>query len=166
MVRTSSRTTPREADRSRALGEVEFLAWLLDNSIPVPGTGGRRFGIDALIGFVPVVGDIFGGLMSVIVVWRGSRMGLPRIVVLRMLTNAAVDFVVGAVPLAGDAFDLWFKVNERNLGLIRRHLERPETSTRNDWLVVIGFLAAIVLLLAAAVWLLIEIISTIAGIFA
>ncbi len=166
MVRTSSRTTPREADRSRALGEVEFLAWLLDNSIPVPGTGGRRFGIDALIGFVPVVGDIFGGLMSVIVVWRGSRMGLPRIVVLRMLTNAAVDFVVGAVPLAGDAFDLWFKVNERNLGLIRRHLERPETSTRNDWLVVIGFLAAIVLLLAAAVWLLIEVISTIAGIFA
>lgn len=166
MVRTSSRTTPREADRSRALGEVEFLAWLLDNSIPVPGTGGRRFGIDALIGFVPVVGDIFGGLMSVIVVWRGSRMGLPRIVVLRMLTNAAVDFVVGAVPLAGDAFDLWFKVNERNLGLIRRHLERPETSTRNDWLVVIGFLVAIVLLLAAAVWLLIEIISTIAGIFA
>lgn len=166
MVRTSSRTTSREADRARALGEVEFLAWLLDNSIPVPGTGGRRFGIDALIGFVPVVGDIFGGLMSVIVVWRGSRMGLPRIVVLRMLTNAAVDFVVGAVPLAGDAFDLWFKVNERNLGLIRRHLERPETSTRNDWLVVIGFLAAIVLLLAAAVWLLIEIISTIAGIFA
>jgi hypothetical protein len=166
VVRTSSRTTPREADRSRALGEVEFLAWLLDNSIPVPGTGGRRFGIDALIGFVPVVGDIFGGLMSVIVVWRGSRMGLPRIVVLRMLTNAAVDFVVGAVPLAGDAFDLWFKVNERNLGLIRRHLERPETSTRNDWLVVIGFLAAIVLLLAAAVWLLIEVISTIAGIFA
>jgi hypothetical protein len=166
VVRTSSRTTPREADRSRALGEVEFLAWLLDNSIPVPGTGGRRFGIDALIGFVPVVGDIFGGLMSVIVVWRGSRMGLPRIVVLRMLTNAAVDFVVGAIPLAGDAFDLWFKVNERNLGLIRRHLERPETSTRNDWLVVVGFLAAIVLLLAAAVWLLIEIISTIAGIFA
>ena len=164
MARTSSRSVRREADRSRALGEVEFLAWLLDNSIPVPGTGGRRFGIDALIGFVPVVGDIFGGLMSVIVVWRGSRMGLPRIVVLRMLANAAVDFVVGAIPLAGDAFDLWFKVNERNLGLIRRHLERPDTSTRNDWLVVLGFLAVIVLLLAAAVWLLIEVISTIAGI--
>ena len=138
---------------------------MLDNSIPVPGTGGRRLGIDALIGFVPVVGDIFGGLMGLIVVWRGSRMGLPRIVLVRMLANVAVDFVVGAIPFAGDAFDLWFKVNERNLGLIRRHLERPETSTRNDWLVVLGFVVAIVLLLAAAVWLLVEVISTIAGIF-
>lgn len=165
MARTSSRSARREADRSRALGEVEFLAWLLDNSIPVPGTGGRRLGIDALIGFVPVVGDIFGGLMGLIVVWRGSRMGLPRIVLVRMLANVAVDFVVGAIPFAGDAFDLWFKVNERNLGLIRRHLERPETSTRNDWLVVLGFVVAIVLLLAAAVWLLVEVISTIAGIF-
>ncbi len=166
VARASSPPAPLEADRSRALGEVEFLAWLLDNSIPVPGTGGRRFGIDALIGFVPVIGDLFGGMMSLVVVWRGSRMGLPRIVVLRMLTNAAVDFVVGAVPLAGDAFDLWFKVNERNLGLIRRHLERPDTSTRSDWLIVIGFVALIVLLLAAAVWLLVEIVSTIAGLFA
>jgi hypothetical protein len=165
VARASSPPARREADPSRALGEVEFLAWLLDNSIPVPGSGGRRFGIDALIGFVPVIGDLFGGMMSLIVIWRGSRMGLPRIVVLRMLTNAAVDFVIGAVPLAGDAFDLWFKVNERNLGLIRRHLERPDTSTRNDWLIVIGFVALIVLLLAAAVWLLVEIVSTIAGLF-
>jgi hypothetical protein len=74
--------------------------------------------------------------------------------------------VVGAIPFAGDAFDLWFKVNERNLGLIRRHLERPETSTRNDWLVVIGFLAVIALLFAAAVWLLVQVVSTIAGLFA
>ena len=166
MARPSARSAPRESDRAGALGEVEFLAWLLDNSIPVPGTGGRRFGIDALIGFVPVVGDMFGGVMSLLVIWRGSRMGLPRVVVLRMLTNAAVDFVVGAIPFVGDAFDLWFKVNERNLGLIRRHLERPETSTRNDWLVVIGFLAVIALLFAAAVWLLVQVVSTIAGIFA
>jgi hypothetical protein len=166
VARAASPPTPREGDRSRALGEVEFLAWLLDNSIPVPGTGGRRFGIDALIGFVPVIGDLFGGMMSLIVIWRGSRMGLPRIVVLRMLTNAAVDFVIGAVPLAGDAFDLWFKVNERNLGLIRRHLERPDTSTRNDWLIVTGFVTLIVLLVAAAAWLLVEIVSTIAGLFA
>ncbi len=164
VVRASSGPVRRDVDRSRSLGEVEFLAWLLDNSIPVPGTGGRRFGIDALVGFVPVIGDIFGGLMSLLVVWRGSRMGLPRIVVVRMLANASVDFVVGAIPLAGDAFDLWFKVNERNLGLIRRHLEAPDTSTRNDWLVVIGFVVVIGLLLAAAGWLLVEIVATIAGI--
>ena len=166
VARVTSRPFRSDADRSRSLAEVEFLAWLLDNSIPVPGTGGRRFGIDALIGFVPVVGDVFGGLMSLVVVWRASRMGLPRIVVLRMLANAGVDFVIGSIPVIGDAFDLWFKVNERNLGYVRRHLEHPDTSTRNDWLVVLGLLAAVVLVLAAVVWLVIEILSTIAGLFA
>lgn len=153
-----------EADRSRSLVEVEFLAWLLDNSIPVPGTG-RRFGIDAVVGFVPVVGDLFGGLMSLIVVWRGSRMGLPRIVVVRMLANAAVDLLVGAIPILGDAFDLWFKVNERNLRLIRRHLESPDASTRSDWLVVLGFVAIIIALVVCIGWLLVALVSAIAGLF-
>ena len=153
-----------EADRSRSLVEVEFLAWLLDNSIPVPGTG-RRFGIDAVVGFVPVVGDLFGGLMSLIVVWRGSRMGLPRIVVVRMLANAAVDLLVGAIPIVGDAFDLWFKVNERNLRLIRRHLESPDASTRSDWLVVLGFVAIIIALVVCIGWLLVALVSAIAGLF-
>jgi len=153
-----------EADRSRSLVEVEFLAWLLDNSIPVPGTG-RRFGIDAVVGFVPVVGDLFGGLMSLIVVWRGSRMGLPRIVVVRMLANAAVDLLVGAIPILGDAFDLWFKVNERNLRLIRRHLESPDASTRSDWLVVLAFVAIIVALVVFIGWLLVALVSAIAGLF-
>ncbi|HSK94201.1 MAG TPA: DUF4112 domain-containing protein [Candidatus Angelobacter sp.] len=155
-----TRTRP---DRSRALGEVEFLAWLLDNSIRVPGTGGRRFGVDALVGFVPVVGDLFGGLMSLFVVWRGSRMGLPGVVVTRMLANAAVDIVVGAVPIAGDAFDLWFKVNERNLRLIRRHLEHPDASTRNDWLVVLAMIGVVVLLIAAIGWLLVSLVAAVIG---
>jgi hypothetical protein len=154
------------SDRSRALAEVEFLAWLLDNSIPVPGTGGRRFGIDALIGLVPVFGDLFGGLLSLVVVWRGSRMGLPRIVVVRMLANSAADILVGAIPVLGDAFDLWFKVNERNLRLIRRHLEDPGASTRNDWLVVLAFVGLVVLLLLAAGWLLVALVGAIAGLFA
>ncbi|MBW3612330.1 MAG: DUF4112 domain-containing protein [Chloroflexi bacterium] len=152
-------------DRSRALGEIEFLAWLLDNSIPVPGTGGRRFGIDALVGFMPVVGDLFGGVMSLIVVWRGSRMGLPRIVVVRMLVNAAVDLVVGAIPLVGDAFDLWFKVNDRNLRLIRRHLERPDASTRSDWLVVLALVVVVALLLLAIGWLIVSVIAAVIGLF-
>ena len=157
--------TREPRDRSHALGEIEFLAWLLDNSIPVPGTGGRRFGIDALVGFVPVVGDLFGGVMSLIVVWRGSRMGLPRIVVVRMLVNAAVDLIVGAIPLAGDAFDLWFKVNDRNLRLIRRHLEHPDASTRSDWLVVLALVVVVALLLLAIGWLIVSVIAAVIGLF-
>jgi uncharacterized protein DUF4112 len=89
---------------------VETIAWLLDNSIPVPGTG-RRFGIHALIGFVPVVGDLVGGGIGLFVVWRASRLELPRIVVARMLANSAIDIAIGAIPLIGEAFALWFKAN-------------------------------------------------------
>jgi hypothetical protein len=141
---------------------METIAWLLDNSIPVPGTS-RRFGIDALIGFVPVVGDLLSGGIGLFVVWRASRLGLPRIVVARMLANSAIDIAIGAIPVVGDAFDLWFKANTRNLAIIRRHLERPETSTRSDWLILgglIGLLVAIVLLLG---WVVASVLSAIAG---
>ena len=90
-------------------------------------------------------------------------MGLPRVVVLHMLANAAVDFVVGAIPVIGDAFDLWFKVNERNLRLVRRHLEDHGASTRSDWLAVTGLIGAMLLLAAAVVWLIVRIVGAIVG---
>jgi hypothetical protein len=148
-----------ERDRSRSLAEVETIAWLLDNSIPVPGFGGRRIGLDAIIGLLPFAGDVVSAGMGLFVIWRASRMGLPRIVVVRMLANALIDFVVGAIPVAGDAFDLWFKANTRNLNLVRRHLERPETSTRNDWLVVLGLVAALVAVAAVVGWLIVAAVS-------
>ena len=156
------RATP---DRSRALAEVEFLAWLLDNSIPVPGTGGRRFGLDALVGLLPVVGDLLGGLLSLVVVWRGSRMGLPRVVVVRMLVNSAVDIGIGAIPFIGDAFDLWFKVNERNLRLIRSYLQSPDASTRTEWLVLLGMAAVGIALVVAVGWLLVTLVGALASLF-
>jgi hypothetical protein len=151
-----------ETDRARALGEVEMLAWLLDNSIPVPGTG-RRFGIDAIIGFVPVVGDLVSGGIGLFVVWRASRMGLPRIAVARMLAYSAIDFVVGSVPVLGDAFDLWFKANTRNLGIMRRYLERPEASTRNEWLVVAGLVASVVAVVLLVGWLVALLVAGLVG---
>jgi hypothetical protein len=151
-----------ERDRSRELAEVQAIAWLLDNSIPVPGTG-RRFGVDAIIGLVPVVGDVVSAGMGLFVVWRASRMGLPRIVVTRMLVVSAVDFVIGSIPIVGDAFDLWFKANTRNLALLRRHLERPETSTRDDWMVVAGLLAVVIAIVAIIGWLLVSLVTAVIG---
>jgi len=158
-----TRIPPASSDRSRALAEVETLAWLLDNSIPVPGTGGRRFGIDAVIGFVPVVGDLVSGGIGLFVVWRGARLGLPRVVVARMLANSAIDLAIGSIPIAGDAFDLWFKANTRNLGLMRRHLEQPDLSTRNEWLVLLGLIGVVVLILALIGWLLVSLFTTVVG---
>ena len=157
-----TRLPPRTSDRSRALAEVETLAWLLENSIPVPGTR-WRFGFDGIIGLVPFAGDLIGGALTLFVVWRASRMGLPRIVVVRMLLNAAIDLTIGAIPFIGDAFDLWFKANTRNLGLARRWLEHPEGSTRSEWLaltLVIGLLVAIVAFVA---WLIASTISLLLG---
>lgn len=158
-----TRASRTPADRSRALAEIETLAWILDNSIPVPGTGGRRFGIDALIGFVPGIGDLVSGGIGLFVVWRGSRLGLPRVVVARMLANSALDLAIGAIPFVGDAFDLWFKANTRNLGLIRRHLEEPDASTRNEWLVLFGLIGVLVLIVVLLGWLVVALVSAVAG---
>jgi hypothetical protein len=158
-----ARQTPAASDRSRSLAEVETLAWLLDNSIPVPLTGGRRFGIDALIGFVPGVGDLVSAGLGLFVIWRGARMGLPRIVVARMLANSAIDLVIGAIPVLGDAFDLWFKANTRNLGLMRRWIERPESSTRNEWLAVAAIVGLVVAIVVLLVWFVVALVSAIIG---
>lgn len=160
-----TRLAPATVHRSRALAEVEAIAWLLDNSIAVPGTGGRRFGIDALIGFVPVVGDVLSGGIGLFVVWRASRMGLPRIVVARMLANSAIDIAIGAIPVLGDAFDLWFKANSRNLALARRHLERPDRSTQSDWLALLALVGAMLLLLGLLGWLIVAAVSAMLGAF-
>ena len=156
-----TRIPRRSADQSRGLAEVEALAWLLDNSIPVPG--GRRFGVDALIGLVPLVGDLLSGGIGLYVVWRGSRLGLPRVVVARMLANSAIDIAIGAIPFIGDAFDLWFKANTRNLAIIRRHLEEPDTSTRREWLILVGLVSMLVAIVVLLGWFVATILAAIVG---
>lgn len=158
----TARRTRTDAQRTRSLAELEALAWLLDNSIPVPGTG-RRFGIDALIGFVPGIGDLVSAGVGLVVVWRGARMGLPRIVVARMLANSAIDLVVGAIPIAGDAFDLWFKASTRNLNLIRRWLDQPDRSTAGDWAAVLALVGAVVALVVGIGWLIVAAVSAVFG---
>lgn len=150
-------------DPSRGLAEVETLAWLLDNSIPVPGTGGRRFGIDALIGFVPIIGDLVSGGIGLFVVWRGARLGVPRIVVARMLANSALDLAIGAIPFIGDAFDLWFKANTRNLRLIRQFLEQPDRSTRKEWAALVLLVGSVVLIVVLLGWLVVAVLSALLG---
>ncbi len=122
------------------------LAWLLDSSIPVPGTR-HRFGIGPLIGLVPVVGDVVGGVAGVYLILRSLQVGLPRIVIVRMAINVLVDTAIGFIPVLGDAFDFFYKSNLRNLRLFEQHALDPRSSTRGSWafvgllvLVVIGVL--------------------------
>ena len=158
-----TRLPARTDDRSRALSEVDTLAWLLDNSIPVPFFGGRRFGADAIIGLVPGVGDLVSAGLGLYVVWRASRMGLPRIAVARMLVNSAIDLVIGAIPFAGDAFDLWFKANTRNLGIARRWLEQPDRSAREEWLALLLVIGILVGMVAFVFWVVFSVIAWFVG---
>jgi hypothetical protein len=132
--------------------DAEMLAWLLDNSIPIPGTG-RRIGLDALIGLVPGLGDVLSGGLGILIVARGVQRGLPPIVLARMFANVALDFVVGAIPVIGDAFDFWYKANARNIRLMRRYSELPTASTAAEWAFFAVVLAVIGALAAGTVWL-------------
>lgn len=102
---------------------LEKLAYLLDSSIAIPGTG-RTVGLDAVLGLIPVVGDFAGVVLSSYVIYEARRLGVPRHIIGRMAMNVAFDGVIGIVPVAGDLFDAAFKANRRNVRLLRKHLER------------------------------------------
>ena len=109
--------------RADSVARLEALAHLLDSAFLIPGTN-QRVGIDAILGFVPVVGDLISTALSSYIIWEARQLGLPRWKIARMIGNVAVDTAVGAIPVAGDAFDLFFKANERNLRIINEHLKR------------------------------------------
>lgn len=135
---------------THALERLRRLGQLLDNSIPVPGTG-FRFGLDTIIGLVPGVGDLLGGALSLYIILQASRLGVPRPLLARMGYNVAVDVLVGSIPLVGDLFDAGFKANLRNLALIDQHVERPAVARRAGWRFVSLVAVALVALLAAAI---------------
>jgi hypothetical protein len=139
------------ADR-QSVADAELIAWLLDNSIPIPGTG-RRIGLDAVIGLVPGLGDILAGGLGLLIVARAVQRGLPTVVLARMLANVALDFAIGSVPIIGDAFDLWYKSNARNVALLRRYADNPSASTAGQWAFFLGLLAVIGAVAIGFVWL-------------
>lgn len=89
---------------------------------PLPGTD-FRFGLDPLVGLIPVVGDIISGLISSCLIWEARRLGAPKWLIARMMANRLLDMAVGSVPVVGDAFDALFRSNLK-LALLRRHMER------------------------------------------
>ena len=109
--------------REERLARLEALAKLLDVAFILPGTN-IRYGIDGLIGLIPVVGDIITTAISLWLVREARALGAPWHITARMLGNVAVDGVVGLVPLAGDAFDVMFRANMKNVRLLRRWLEK------------------------------------------
>lgn len=136
---------------------LELLSHVLDTWFRIPGTS-IRFGLDGIIGLVPGIGDILAGLASCIIILAAWIRGVPYVTIARMLVNLALDVIIGAIPLLGDAFDIAWKANRRNYALLARHLEQPSRRHWGDWLflIAVGFTLAIIFAIPALLiaWLL------------
>jgi len=143
----------------RWLGD-ERLRWLeilLDEAFVIPGTG-IRFGLDGIIGLVPGLGDVLAGLLSLILPLAAWVRGVPYITLVRMFINISIGLLVGTIPIAGDAFDIFWKANRRNYRLLTRSIAEPHRHTWRDWvflfLLMAGIASVFAIPLALTVWLL------------
>jgi hypothetical protein len=119
----------RSRSREERVARPDPLATLLDTAFILPGTN-VRFGFDALIGLVPGIGDAITTAISLYIVHEARQLGAPGHLILRMLANVVVDGFVGAVPLVGDAFDVLWRANRRNVRLLREWLAREDAYWR------------------------------------
>lgn len=131
------------------------FAFLMDEAFAIPGTR-IRVGLDALIGLVPGVGDIVGGMLSTWIIAGALRHRVPARIILRMVFNVAIDLIFGSIPVAGDVFDFLYEENMKNMRLLERYRDRqrPPRSPASIALVlalIIAFLAGLALLLLAGV---------------
>ena len=110
-----------------ALKRLQTVANLLDSAFLIPGTR-QRVGIDAVIGLIPGLGDVATTLLSSYIIWEARNLGVSRVAIARMLTNLGVHAAVGSIPLFGDVFDAFFRVNQRNIRILRNELKRRETA--------------------------------------
>lgn len=118
------------AEIEAALARINAVARVMDSLFAIPGTR-LRLGVDSVLGLVPVAGDVLAQIVSAYLIWEARRLGVSKLTLWRMVGNSLIDTVVGAVPIVGDAFDVAFKANMKNVRLLQRHLEkrgyRPST---------------------------------------
>ena len=136
---------PVEVEKS-----LDDLARYLDGLFRVPGTG-WRFGLDALIGLIPNVGDTLTSMASFYILFAGVRYGVPKITLLRMAFNIGLDYLVGSIPFIGDAFDFFWKANQQNMNLIRERATGKGKGTTSDYVFIFGLIGLLVLILIGSI---------------
>lgn len=133
----TGQTTARRMDMDLPLGtdpvsilrRVEMLEYVLERAIALPGIR-RKIGLDAVIGLVPVAGDVIAGLLGMYLVWEARNLGMSKWQLARMTANVGFDTLLGAIPVAGDLFDFVFRSNSRNLRIIRKHIDKHHPHAR------------------------------------
>lgn len=127
---SAARHLPLDRDPAAVRARVEAMEAVLERMVVIPGLN-RPVGLDAMLGLVPVIGDIAAAALGAYIVWEARNLGLPKWRLVQMAANVGIDTAIGAVPVLGDAFDLFWRSNSKNLRIIRRHLDthHPETAT-------------------------------------
>lgn len=129
---------------------LEALSRYLDDFVKIPVVG-WRFGLDAIIGLVPNVGDALTSLASFYILIAGVRYGVPKITLLRMAFNIGLDYLVGAIPLVGDAFDFVWKANRQNINLIRQRAAGKNKGTLGDYIFVFSIILLLIAILVGSI---------------
>ncbi len=133
----------RNAEGSHVDKSLERLSWLMDDLFRVPVLG-WRFGLDALIGLIPGIGDTATSVVSFYILVAAVRYRVPKITLLRMALNIAIDYGVGLLPVVGDLADAWWKSNHMNVELLRKRATGDAGSARlSDWIFVGGIIAVL-----------------------
>ncbi len=149
-------TEPADPDAAQRWRRVDRLAHVMDEAVRVPGTQ-RRVGVDGLVGMVPGIGDAATFGVAGLIVVEGVRLGARGSTIVRMLLNVALDALMGTVPVVGWLSDFVFKANSRNVALLRRHALDPDRTRAQSRtavaLTVVGLVAVLLLVVAAAVGL-------------
>lgn len=143
-------SVPQPVTREIEIEEsLERLSWLMDDLIRVPGLG-WRFGLDAVVGLIPGLGDTATSLVSFYILASAVRYRVPKITLLRMGMNLGIDYLVGSLPLVGDVFDAWWKSNQRNVALLSKRATISASEARqgriSDWLFVAGIILLLIVL--------------------
>jgi hypothetical protein len=134
--------------------DLNFIATWLDDRFEIPGTG-IRFGLDAIIGWIPGIGDVLAAFASLVIIFAGWQRGAARITLLRMTLNLTIENMLGAIPIVGDIAHIAWKANRRNYNLLLRDQQSLRRHTWKDWLFVIGMLLLVCLLFLAPIALII-----------
>tara|TARA_B100000953_G_scaffold245885_1_gene207844 strand:- start:826 stop:1263 length:438 start_codon:yes stop_codon:yes gene_type:complete len=129
---------------------LKLLSKRLDDSIKIPGTN-QKFGIDAIVGIIPILGDFIGVIFSVYIMYSGIKMGVSSKIVKKMAANIAIEFIIGSIPIIGDIFDALWKANKRNVELIEE--ATIENQENYNYLIIASLIVLLSLILVILGWL-------------
>jgi len=143
---------------------ARFLAEWLDQRFTIPGTS-IKIGLDPILGLIPGIGDAIANLAGSAILLIAAQYQVPKIVLLRMGSNVALNAIIGAIPVFGDVFSIWFRSNAKNARLLERYVSAEErASTFGNWIFVIAVIGGIILLsigiLIATAWLILQLWNT------